>query len=168
MNRFALLAYGARKRGIAEIFQSLEKGRCLAGDSVLTCFGNDFALVSEVIGSDRKGLLAATGSLKDVLVRSKALKGRCPAQPGNMVVTLHGQNRAETICRFLKILDDTRSELTGMETKAVAEGRLLIIAAEVFCPGRAFKKALKSRLSALARSLKITHSVHEIAPEEII
>jgi len=168
MNRFALMAYGARKRGIAEVFRSLEKGRFRSGDLVLACFGNEFALVSEVLGDNRKSLSAATGKLKDVLVRSKALKGRCSSHTGNMVVTLHGQNRAETICRLLKLLDDTRSELTGMETKAVAEGRLLIIAAEVFCPDRASQKALKNRVTALARSLKITAAVQEIVPDDII
>lgn len=167
MNRFALLAYGARKRGIAEIFRSLQKGRFRAGDSVLACFGGDFALVSEVLGGDR-GLSAATGKLKDVIVKSKALKGHGAIHPGNMLVTLHGQNRAETIYRLIKLLDDTKSELTGMETRAVAEGRLLIIAAEVWCPDRASEKALKNRVSALARSLKITQSVQAIGPDELI
>ena len=168
MKRFALLACGPKKRGMAGIFKSLEKGRCLAGDSVLACFDGEFALVSEVIGGDRKGLSAATRKLKDVLVRSTALKRRTEAHPGNIVVTLHGRNRAGTICRLLKVIDETRSELTAMETKAVAEGRLIIISAEVFCPNRSSEKALRSRVSALARSLKIKQSVQSIGPDKRI
>lgn len=168
MKRFALLAYGARKRGIAEVFRSLQKGRFRAGDSVLTCFGDDFALVSEVLGENGKGLSATMG-IKYASIKTKGLKGeRRAIRPGNMLITMHGRNRTETIYRLIKLLDDTRSELTGMETKAVAEGQLLIIAAEVYCPDRASEKALKSRVSALARSLKIKQSVQAIVPDEMI
>lgn len=170
MKRYALLAIGPSKE-LQRLHDSLLKNGCIVGDSVLASFGDFFGAAMEVFARDNKAVSSAARVLKGtVTLKSKALPmdGKRQTDLANAVVTMQGQNRPEALSRLCALVREAGAEVTGMETKALAEGSLLAVAAEVCCQDKAAMRKLHSGVKALAKALGISARATRIELEEIL
>ncbi|HBG47278.1 MAG TPA: hypothetical protein DDW94_09870 [Deltaproteobacteria bacterium] len=168
MKRFALLAFGAKKNCLPALYRSLIKNGCSTGDSLIASFGEEFAAAVEVLGKDGQSVSKAIKGMKGaVAIRSKELKEKKRAPLSNLLITLHGPNREETLYELFMLLERSNVAVNGMEAKTVAEGTLFAAALEAWCPTRTVQRKIKSDISALARSLGLKASVSPTEPVDI-
>lgn len=145
---------------------------CAIGDSNMMLLDNEFTITLIMTLPKRKGPATVEKDLKklekskDIAVNLKELPPQRGGQspPGNLMVTLHGENRPGIIYRFSELLCKLGVDITNLESKSVAGAKkgLYVVVIEAVLDRHDALKKVEGRLKTLARSLGMKISVMEI------